>query len=338
MASGQALAALLPLAAAPVRHTVKADRVAMGAYQASIFILPMPDMVPGILESDSNGGGIWFVAGGGGFAGFTEAPLSYFGHIDHSGRLDLYKIPASGVLTNGVAVTNRRIILSEYLGNRISLFDRATGKIQRYPIATPDARPTGVCAWGETIFFCENAGNKIGVISAGKVVEYPIPTHKSRPTGIVALPGKRPRVAFSELYGNKIGVMNEQGSFREFDLPSPRSRPTYLINGRRPGSVLVCARGANQLVEVHCGSGQARPIALPRGAEAPFGVKFGADGATWLAAMQSNELLRIDARGQRTERLGIPIQHAMPGGLAIDSAGRAWTSLHGANALLCVHT
>lgn len=321
-----------------MRHTVKGERFAMGAYRATVFTLPFPDMVPGILESDSKGGGIWFVAGGGGFAGFTEAPLSYFGHIDHSGRIDLYQIPASGVLTNGVAVTNRWIVLSEYLGNRISVFDRSTSEIRRYPIATPDSRPTGVCAWGDTIFFCENAGNKIGVIKAGEIREYPIPTDKSRPTGIVSLPGRRPRVAFSELYGNKIGVMTEQGSFREFDLPSARSRPTYLINGRAPGTVLVCARGANQLVEVHCASGQARPIALPRGAEAPFGVKFGASGETWLAAMQSNELLRIDARGRRTDRLGIPIQHAMPGGLAIDAAGRAWTSLHGANALLCVHT
>ncbi len=86
------------------------------------------------------------------------------------------------------------------------------------PVPTANSEPYDLVYDGaDTIWFTENAGNKIGrlTLSSGNVVEYNVPTANSEPTGIDLSPDGR--VWFLQRAGNKLAVFNPNTTqFQEF--------------------------------------------------------------------------------------------------------------------------
>jgi hypothetical protein len=118
----------------------------------------------------------------------------------------------------------------------------ADGPETEFAVPTGNAN-VGVVArgHGDTVWFAERFGNKIGHINAeGNVVEYPIPSapacgnaggaHTSLPQG-VALARDR-AIWFTEECANNIGRLDPRdGSITEFTLPIPNSHPLGLVAG-----------------------------------------------------------------------------------------------------------
>lgn len=305
-----------------------------GSYVMTLLRLPLPDMIPGIIEADLASGEVWFVAGGGGFAGFTEAPLSWFGKCDAAGNCVLYRLQTPRALPNGISLSESSIAISQYLANRIAVIDRKTMQCRDYPVPTPDSRPTGIVIGADEIWFCENAGHKIGFLKGGQIREFAIPTGRARPTGIALHPGRK-LVAFSEMYGNKIGLFSAETGFAEIPLLSENARPTFLsFAGGDGNTVLVSERGANRMALVDIAQKSVQEITLPPAESGPFGSRLARDGSIWVALMNSNSVLNLAPDGRIITKLTVPVRNAMPGGLCLDGAGNIWVTLHGANSLL----
>lgn len=85
-------------------------------------------------------------------------------------------------------------------------------------VPTANSEPYDLVYDGDdTIWFTENAGNKIGrlTLSSGNIVEYMVPTANSEPTGIDLSPDGR--VWFLQRAGNKLAVFNPTtAQFLEF--------------------------------------------------------------------------------------------------------------------------
>lgn len=339
MSAGTALSGCVSLLSGASRQKKflvepKAHHTASGRMM-QVYAMPYPNMVPGILEPDPREDRVWFVAGGGGFAGFMEPPLNHFGSITPQGELDLYQTTTKASLPSGIAPTTDKVAVTEYKGNNISVFDRRNGGLSSYRIPTQNARPTGVCWKDERLIFCENAASKIGILYPdGRMEELSIPTPRSRPTGIVALPGDTSLAMFSELYGNRMGILHANSTIRELDVPIANARLTYVTLNPENSMAVACARGANALVTVALEDYRVQTVSVPEGGEAPFGIAFSDRNRCWVALMQSNEVITLDMNSPSlAERIPMPVPHALPGGVAITRTS-VWTSLHGANAIV----
>src|SRR5262249_48624629 len=77
------------------------------------------------------------------------------------------------------------------------------------------------------MWFTENAGNKIGVVTtSGSFNEYTVPTASSGPRDIRV--GSDNNLWFTESNGNKIAKGTTTGTFTEYAVPTANSQPPSI--------------------------------------------------------------------------------------------------------------
>ncbi len=94
-----------------------------------------------------------------------------------------FLLPTAGSQPYDIAYAAGSIWVSEYAGNKIARFDPVAGIWTEYPIPTPNSKPTGLTVLaGDPIqvWFCEQAGNKLGLLTipaagASQFAEFPLP-------------------------------------------------------------------------------------------------------------------------------------------------------------------
>ena len=79
------------------------------------------------------------------------------------------------------------------------------GSFIEFDTPTPNSRPIGITPAADgALWFCENAGNRIGrITTTGAITEFPLPTTGAGPDGIVA--GPDGNVWFSEAHVSRLG-------------------------------------------------------------------------------------------------------------------------------------
>jgi virginiamycin B lyase len=297
-------------------------RFAPGTYEFTVFELPIPNGVPAILDIDPSGR-VWFVIGGGGFAGIHHAPLHYIGAIDVSGQLEILPLPTSHSLPSGIKVDGGTAYITEYLGNRIAILDLATRSVREYAIPTADSRPTGldVDSHGNVWFNQNAAGAFSRLSSAGAFTEFSIPTSRSRPTGLLV--DRMDRVWFSEMFGNKIGMLDPLGTLVEFAIPTPEARPTAIMEDAE-GRIWFSERAANQIGVIE--NDAIREYRIPTTDAGPFFVIDGGDDGVWFTQLYSSGIGRLDKNAGTFGEIDLPIKNSWPAGLGFDDVGNLWVT------------
>jgi virginiamycin B lyase len=296
------------------------------------YELPIRDSVPAILDIDTEGN-VWFVMGGGGFAGITVPPLNYVGKIDLSGKLALYELPTKEALPNGIKVgKNGLVYVTEYLGNQIAVINPKTKTVIEYPLLTQDARPTALDLDSRgNLWFNENLGYKIGRLSSvGVIKEFSIPTPNSRPTGMVI--DKNDVVWFAELNGNKIGAYRPNGIFTEYAIPTQQSKPTAMAKDEE-GAIWFSERIGNKIGRLFQGTIQ--EFALPNTNSSPFFLVSSPEQAIWFAQLTGNRIGRLDRKSGTFAEFEVPTKDAATTGLGFDKKNNLWFTMQMKNKI-CV--
>jgi virginiamycin B lyase len=127
------------------------------------------------------------------------------------------------------------VFFTETGTNRIGSMD-TEGVVTEYDIPTPASNPRGIALSGD-VWFTEYDGNRIGRLNVGSatpIVEYPLPTFNAGPLGIAPGPGVpigSTDIWFTEYLANKIGRIDANGVITEYDIPTPDSGPTSIVEG-----------------------------------------------------------------------------------------------------------
>lgn len=288
------------------------------------FSLPVSDSVPAILDIAADGS-VWFVAGGGGFAGIPFPSLSYIGKIDASGRLTLYELPTKSAVPSGIkAGKDGHVYVTEYFGNKIADLDTINGTIREFLLPTAQARPTALeIDSNGTVWFNENGASKLGKLTAkGHVTEEVIPTPQSRPTGMTM--GKGGEIWLAEMNTDRIAERRPDGVIIEYVLPTLGSKPTAMTKDKA-GNIWVSERAADKIAKLS--NGGFTEYSLPHNRSGPFFLVQGPDDAIWFTEIFGNRVGRLNVDTGTIEELDLPTEGGWPGGIGFDRSNNLWITL-----------
>ena len=110
---------------------------------------------------------------------FTGKATGTVGRIAADGTVTHFALPTVGSVPIYIAAgPDGNMWCTELVGNQVARIT-PSGVVTEYPIPTPNSRPIGVTPGpdGHSMWFSEEAGNKIGRIDTGTgaLVEYPVP-------------------------------------------------------------------------------------------------------------------------------------------------------------------
>ena len=150
--------------------------------------------------------------------------------------------------------------------------------------------------------------------------EWGIPTANSQPANLTAdLSGN---VWFTELAGNSIGKINQNGVFQEFNVPTANSQPWGIVVDAN-GKIWFTEFAGNKIGNVTPGGvfGQDN---VPTADSRPAGLALDSSGNLWFAESNANKIGKFTVSGSRFDEFGIPTANSQPWGVALDSSGNVW--------------
>jgi streptogramin lyase len=200
------------------------------------------------------------------------------------------------------------------------------------PLPTADSDPFGVAAGPDgNLWFAEQAGNKIGVISptggAASIQEFAVPTAGGEPEGITA--GPDGNLWFTEETGNKIGVISPTGkaSIQEFAIPTAKSTPGAITTGP-DGNLWFVEFGGNKVgvISPTGGAASIHEFAVPTAGGGPEGITAGPDGNLWFTEFGGNNIGVISPTGGTASihEFAVPTANSTPGGITAGPDGNLW--------------
>lgn len=125
--------------------------------------------------------------------------------------------------------------------------------------------PHGLCVGldGETLWFTGKEGNTVGKINPGtrSVVQYFLPTPNSKPIFIAAGPDNH--LWCTELTGNNIARISQQGLIVEFPIPTPNSRPIGIVPAPDKKSMWFSEEAGNKVGRITLEEGEITEFPVP---------------------------------------------------------------------------
>jgi len=206
-------------------------------------------------------------------------------------------------------------------------FAQCLAQVTEFAIPTTKSNPNGITTGPDgNLWFTENSGNKVGVITpSGIITEYAVPTPSSDPWGITA--GPDGNLWFVESTGNKVGTITTGGSIREFAVPTANAGPRGIAAGP-DGNLWFAEYGAGKIGRITT-AGAISEFVVPSGQDAatfvsdPFGIVAGADGNLWFADQGTDQLGQVTVGGVITE-LAMPAPAEPLATLAPGPDGNLW--------------
>jgi virginiamycin B lyase len=248
---------------------------------------------------------------------FTDPRANRIGRIvAGANRADYHSVPTPQSGPAGIAAAPDGVIwFTEHAANKVAMFvpqrggDSAPGKHGFKEFALPHGGgPAGIVVAGDSVWFAENSGNRLGRLTLGaaaakpKITEYPLPISNSEPNSVAA--GVDGSVYFTELKDNRIGRVTPQGRLEETVMPV--NAPALDITAAPDGTIWMTVPKVHALCRLRPGS----PITafyLPRDAVPAF-IAAGADGNLYFTDPSGSigrftpagMLTQIDTAGPRT--------------------------------------
>jgi virginiamycin B lyase len=285
-----------PPAAAPLAHATITSPYAIAAGSDGIWfteysVAVIGQLAPGgalkLIELDRDGFPERLAVARDGALWFTDPRANRIGRIfPGEQRADYHSVPTPESGPAGItAARDGAIWFSEHAADRIAMFvppgaDRpAPGKHGFAEFALPNGGgPAGIVAVGDSVWFAENSGNRIGRLTLPEgaekpeIAEYPLPVPYSHPNGVAA--GSDGSVYFTELAANRIGRVTPQGRIEEMVMPV--NAPALDIAAGPDATIWMTVPKAHALCRFRAGT----PITaffLPEDTVPAF-ITAGADG------------------------------------------------------------
>ncbi len=161
------------------------------------------------------------------------------------------------------------------------------------------------------------------------IVEWGVPTSSSQPTNLAIDSSANPW--FTELAGNKIGRINQNGVFQEFTVPTSDSQP-WGIAVDANGRIWFTELAGNKIGNLTPGGvfGQDN---IPTADSQPRGIAVDSSGVVWFAESKGNNLGKFNPASNQFTEYPIPTANSQPWALALDSSGNVWFTERSANKL-----
>jgi virginiamycin B lyase len=205
-----------------------------GVLVSSSAIAADARVVVHLFSAPNAGGAVQMARTGSGEIWFPQPNDDSLARVNADGSLTERNLPTSSSRPLAISrddFSSGRIVFSEVGSNRIGVFDENFA-LTEYAVPTAASNPRGVIAGGNTVWFTEYDGNRIGRFTLGvpsSMVEFSIPTFASGPLGIAV--GPDAAVWFTENLANKIGRLDSSGTITEFFVPTADSGPTSIVAG-----------------------------------------------------------------------------------------------------------
>jgi streptogramin lyase/plastocyanin len=202
---------------------------------------------------------------------------------------------------------------------------------KEYPIPTMQSVPRMIIAStrDDRMWFTEGGGdfygfedipaqNKVASIGLeGGIVEYATPTPGSdgSKVGVDSLVMDRNgHVWFTERLTNRIGVLKDDGSIHEYQIPT-KNGYALGVDIDRKGNIWFAERYGNRIGYIDP-QGKIVEIELPDKESEPRTIFVDSKNRIWYTARVANEIGYYDTGSGRFVRLQIPTKEARPAGIA----------------------
>ncbi len=163
---------------------------------------------------------------------FTELIGNNIGRITTTGTITEYKVPTSNAcpyrITEG---PDKALWFTEYCVGQIGRLVPKSGKIEEYSLAAPTSAPGGIGSGPGGLWFCEEAGQAVGLMTtAGKVTKL-LTIANSNPDDVVE--GYDGNMWFTDYGNNAIGriLLKESDKIEEKPVPTASSVPLLITQG-----------------------------------------------------------------------------------------------------------
>lgn len=318
-------------ASASARRSVV--RVVPRIADARLHPMRGPGRVPTVLALDGKGG-VWFTAGGGGYAQLAEVPLNNkIGYLAPDGQIAEYETPTAESAPTSLKIgPDGRVWFTERAGNRIGVLDPRAGRIREIAIPTPDSQPTGLAVGPDgTVWFTEKRASKIGRLdpSTLQITELATPTPEAEPSTVVV--DGQGHVWFDERAAdNLVRLDPATGQMRQYRVPTRGSRVVGLVPDPR-GFLWFLELAGQKVGRLEVETGQVVEYAIPTRLASPFKAALDGRGRLWFTQASGNRVGVLD-QGRFFE-LALPVADSMPGGIEIEPDGDVWVALQARDAL-----
>lgn len=202
------------------------------------------------------------------------------------------------------------------------------GETQVYDVTTQDIDPSRgpMNLWVDPrdggVWFSAIPANIVNVKVDGTVHTYDIPTPRSMPMGVSG--DTHGNVWFSEMFGNKIGVIRPSGQIEEFDIPHKLSMPAGITVDRYDNKWF--AMTAPGKIGVLRANGTFGFYNLPIGAH-PMGIQHSRHQKTdlvWFTETVGNSIGSISPLTGKIQLYRVPTFASVPMMIMEDALGQVW--------------
>ncbi|HEX8994958.1 MAG TPA: TIR domain-containing protein [Ktedonobacterales bacterium] len=200
-----------------------------------------------------------------------------------------------------------------------------------FALPTADSQPHSIVSGvGDTLWFTEQAGNKIGQLATnGHVIkEYPVLTRASGPLCIVLGPDGAPW--FTEQDADKLGTLQADGTIAEYTVPTPAAAPQQLAIGP-DNAIWFTERDGNKIGRFGF-DGRFTEYVVPTRNAKPGGITTGPDGNVWFTEWAAGKIGRITPSGKITE-YPLARSDSAPDDIRSGPDNTIWFTEQGANKL-----
>ncbi len=164
-----------------------------------------------------------------------------------------------------------------------------------YPIPTANSQPAGITRTSTALFFTEEAGDKLGVLTQNATItEYTLPEPNSEPLNLTL--GQDGNIWLTEFGGDRIAEFNlTSAGFTECTLPIQTGvTPTpYGIAAGPDGNLWVTDPASNGIWRVAPGCGSFGFFALATANANPQNITVGPNGALWFTEYNADQIGEI---------------------------------------------
>lgn len=161
-----------------------------------------------------------------------------------------------------------------------------------YPIATAASQPAGITKTTTALFFTEEAGNKVGVLTQNATIQdFALPNAGSEPLSITE--AQDGNLWLTEFGGGRIAkFIPSTYGFVECTLPttySPAPTPWGIVNGP-DGNLWVTDPASNGIWSIAPGCGSFAFYPLKTANAGPESIAVGPNGALWFVETNANQI------------------------------------------------
>lgn len=202
------------------------------------------------------------------------------------------------------------------------------GQTHAYDVAPQEIEPSRgpMNLWVDyrdgSVWFSALPSNIVNLKVDGTVHTYDIPTPRSMPMGVSG--DTHGNIWFSEMFGNKIGVVRPNGTVEEFDIPHKFSSPAGITVDRYDNKWFAMAGPGK--IGVLRANGTFNFYNLPVGAH-PMGIQHTRHQKTdlvWFTETMGNSIGSISPLTGKIQLYRVPTFASAPMMIMEDALGQVW--------------